>query len=307
MRSFGAFYFVTVGGIAGMIVAVTVIAMIYAVEDRLPPLRGVLIAFGAVLVTGFLIRVQRGRPASTVGKRKRTKESAHVERLALAGEISASIIHEIAQPLSSILVNIEAMELLCASGDGDATTVAAIVADMKRDQDRANKIVRRLRSFLSDRQLQLEDANINEMIAGVLDLLNADFKKRNIVVHANLASELPRVAADPVHLEQVLLNLVVNAMEAMIDTPSLSRLIQVSTRRIDKGRAEVIVSDSGSGMTRDQLARAFNMFFTTKKTGMGLGLSISRSIILAHHGAIWVEPRFAGGTSVHFTIPLAVQ
>ncbi len=141
------------------------------------------------------------------------------------------------------------------------------------------------------------------MVTSVLELLTVDFRKRNVAVRANLASQLPPVVADRVQLCQVLMSLLVNAMDAMTNTPPAMRLLEVSTSWFDNNRAEVVVADNGSGMTRGQAKHAFESFFTTKKTGMGLGLSIARSIVLNYHGAIWCEPRSAGGTSFHFTLP----
>jgi len=231
-------------------------------------------------------------------------ETAHTARLALAGEMTASIAHEVTQPLSAILNNVEAAELLLGQPTPDMTAIAEILADIKRDDLRANEIVRRLRTLLGKRELQRERTDVNALAATTIGLIRADASRRNIVIRTDLQPDLPLVMADPVHLQQVLLNLMVNAMDAMKDSTLTARWLDVHTSGCEGEAVEIAILDTGHGMSRTQLSKVFDSFFTTKEGGMGLGLSIARSIVQAHGGAIWAERREAGGTMFRFTVPV---
>ncbi len=304
-RSFRTLDFVAIGAFLGIVIIAAVSLVLYTMHYRFSYLYGASIFFNVILLGALL--VCRLTPHKQVSNPSTGADLTHTARLTLAGEISASIIHEVIQPLSSILVNIEAIELRLANENGDVASTQEIIRDLKRDQQRASEIARRLRRFLSNRELQLENMDMNELIAKVMELVRTDFKKRNVIASTTLEPGLPRVIADPMHLQQVLLTLLINGMEAMEGTPVESRQLHVNTRCIDKRRIEVVVTDNGPKMSQDQFKRAFEPFFTTKEAGMGLGLSVASSIVVAHHGAIWVERRAAGGASFHFTIPVVRQ
>jgi PAS domain S-box-containing protein len=258
------------------------------------------------------IFAQDGRVAELQGigrditDRKRAEEInqklAHVSRLAAMGELTASIAHEINQPLGAILSNADAAELLLESGAGRLYDVRRILADIRKDDLRASEVVRRIRELLRTRELERHPLDLNGVAAGVLQLLGSDAARRGIAVETELAPDLPAVQGDAVHLQQVLLNLLLNGMEAMADTPGARRRLAVRTARVD-GVVEVSVTDAGPGIAAPQLPRLFESFYTTKKDGMGLGLSIARSIVEAHGGRIWAENAPGRGAIFRFTVP----
>jgi signal transduction histidine kinase len=234
-------------------------------------------------------------------------ELTHMERTTLAGRITASIAHEVTQPLSAILSNVETAELLLSRPNPDMAALREIVADIRRDDLRASEIVQNLRALLRRKELQFERTDINKLACDVLVLIRSDALRRGIDIQTLLEPRLPKVAADAVHLQQVLLNLLINAMDAMQDTPATKRTLTVRTHLYGHKCIEVAITDSGNGMTPEQLTQAFESFFTTKQQGMGLGLSIARSVVRAHGGRIWAEHASSGGTALRFTLPLKVR
>ena len=230
-------------------------------------------------------------------------EITHAARLALIGEITASVAHEVTQPLSAILSNVETAELLLGQPQPNIPMIREILADVRQDDLRADKMVRRLRTLLRKRELQLEDVDINALVSSVLSLVLPDAVRRNILIRTSLDPGLPRASADPVHLQQVLLNLVINAMDSMKNTPVEQRVLELRTERAPDARLTVTVLDKGDGFEPGQKDKLFDSFYTTKTEGLGLGLSIARSIVKLHGGAIWAENRSGGGAAFAFTLP----
>jgi C4-dicarboxylate-specific signal transduction histidine kinase len=262
-------------------------------------------ALGIASSATILLLIQNRRWRQTViAARQQQATTAHAARLALAGEITASIVHELSQPLAAILSNVEAAELLIQKQPPRLDEIRQILADVHLDDLRAGKIVRHLRSFLSKRELQLEDADVNAIAATVLQLIQREAARRHIVVRTVLHPSLPTVRADPAHLQQVLLNLFLNAMDAMAPVPTNTRLLELRTSMLDAKSILVAVTDTGCGLAEEQLPTLFNSFVTAKPEGMGLGLSIARAIIQAHHGAIWAEAAASGGAVFKFTLPI---
>lgn len=233
-------------------------------------------------------------------------EVTHNARLALAGELTASIAHEIAQPLSAILNNVETAELILkrSQNAADSEALAPILADIKRDDLRANEVVNRLRALLRKRELKLEPMDINALVSSAVMLVRADAGHRLVQLRTELEPDLPPVPADPVHLQQVVLNLLVNGMDSMSSTPPPARLLFVRTRLRAGSAVEITVRDNGHGIDPSHTGRVFESFFTTKEGGMGLGLSIARSIVQAHGGTIWAERARGGGSIFSFRLPL---
>jgi PAS domain S-box-containing protein len=234
------------------------------------------------------------------------RELAHAARLAMVGELTASIAHEINQPLNAIMNNADAAEILLESSPAPLDEVRQILVDIRRDDLRASDVIRRLRALLRKREMEVQPVDLNELIQEVLKLVRSEAERRGVAVEAVLAANLPLVLGDKVHLQQVLLNLLLNGMEAMADTPGTRHIILRNAVN-ENGSVEIAVSDTGPGITTDQLSRLFDPFFSTKKEGMGLGLSIARSLVEAHGGSIWAENNSEGGATFRFTVPTTAK
>jgi C4-dicarboxylate-specific signal transduction histidine kinase len=234
-------------------------------------------------------------------------EAAHASRLALVGELTASIAHELNQPLGAILSNSDAAELLLESAGPQLDDIRQILADIRRDDLRASGVIKHLRALLRKGEVELQLLDLNEVVADALCLVDGESRRRGIALEIELSAFLPAVRGDKTQLQQVLLNLVLNGMEAMADCSEAKRRISVQTAGDPDEEAEVVVTDTGPGISPDRLPWLFDAFFTTKEYGMGLGLSIARSIIEAHGGCIWAENNADGGATFRFTLPIAAR
>ena len=253
----------------------------------------------------WILKDRRRRLAQHEAKQLQSVET-HAGRLALVGEIAGSIAHEISQPLSAILTNADAAESLLSQPQPPLDEIRRMLADIRRDDLRANDIVRHLHSLLKRRELQTSAIDLNEVAATALNLIQPVARRRLVTVRSELDPSLPPIHGDPVHLEQVLLNLMMNAMDAIASNTArgAERIVDVRTSRYDKSSAAITVTDTGPGIAAAYRPKIFDSFFSTKKEGMGLGLAIARKIVHAHGGKIWQEGTSAGGAAFKFTIPL---
>ena len=261
-----------------------------------------MLALQTILIIALLVQNRRYSRARADARRQYA-EITHAARLALIGEITASVAHEVTQPLSAILSNVETADLLLRQPQPNVVMVREILADVRQDDLRADSIVRRLRTLLRKRELQLEEVDVNALASSVLALVLPDAVRRNVAIRTSFDPALPRASADPVHLQQVLLNLMINAMDAMKDTPVERRVLEVRTERCADAHLMVTVLDEGHGFEQTQKDKLFDSFYTTKTEGLGLGLSIARSIVKIHGGAIWAENRAGAGAAFAFTVP----
>jgi signal transduction histidine kinase len=264
-----------------------------------------LLLFQAGMITWLLVeRLRRRRTESEL--RRRFLEVLHLNRTAAAGVLSASFAHELNQPLGAILSNAEAAEILLAANPPDLEQIKEILADIRRDDQRAGEIINHLRALLQRKQdVELQEFDLNETVRYAIRILHPEAAARGVALGFNQTSATLRVRADEVHLQQVIMNLVINGMDAMLQGIPSSRKMTLETALNGTAQAEVSVSDSGSGIPNDKLNDVFETFFTTKPLGTGLGLSIARTIIETYGGKIWAENRAGGGAVFRFTLPLA--
>jgi signal transduction histidine kinase len=252
----------------------------------------------------FLLHERHLRHDAEAESRNRMSELAHVNRQATAGELSSSIAHELNQPLGSILANAETAEMILKSERPDLDEIREILADIKRDDQRAGEVIRRLRGYLMRTPFETKDIDLNQIMGEAFKFLSVQASARNVALYLQTAPGELRIKGDPVQLQQVILNLVVNSMDAMATIP-YGRTVIGRTELNGGSTVEISISDSGPGIAPDKLAQVFDPFYTTKDQGMGIGLSIARTIILAHKGRIWAENQSGGGAAFHFTLPLA--
>jgi PAS domain S-box-containing protein len=236
---------------------------------------------------------------------KANRDLAHASRVAVLGELTASIAHEINQPLGAILSNAEAAELLLESESPPLDEVRKILADIRNDDVRASDIIRHIRLLTRKRATGMESLDINEIAAEVVRLMETEAHSRNVSLRTEFIADSGTVIGDRVHLQQVLINLILNGMEAMADTPEPERRLFVRTAMNKRRRVEISVTDSGRGIPAEKLPRLFDSFFTTKENGVGLGLAIARSIVDAHQGRISAANNSEGGATFRFDLPVS--
>lgn len=259
----------------------------------------------ALFISGLLHQRRKLRAAELVA-RQRMSELAHVNRFSTAGQLTASISHELNQPLGAILTNAETMEAILACPSPDLEELKQIASDIRRDDQRASDVIRRLRALLTKAPFELKAIDLNEVVIETCDFLSGLAVSRQVEIDSlSYSGPLP-IVGDGVQLQQVLLNLVVNAIDALANKPAAERNISIRTARLSR-QAEVCISDNGAGIEEHALAKVFEPFFSTKPAGMGMGLSIARTIVEAHRGQISAERPPEGGTLFRLRLPLAGQ
>jgi C4-dicarboxylate-specific signal transduction histidine kinase len=250
-----------------------------------------------------LLREHRRRQLAEVQARQRMAELAHVNRFSTAGELTATIAHEINQPLGSILTNAETADAILESPNPDIAELKDIVKDILKDDRRASEVLRRMRSLLKRAPFELKSLDLNDVVRETAEFLSALAIGRNVELVSVIRPNPLPILGDRIQLQQVILNLVVNGIDAMRDAPDGSRIISIRTWSVE-GFAKLSVSDRGPGIPEDKLKLVFEPFFTSKAEGMGMGLSIAHTIIEAHQGRIWAKNRDHGGASLRIRLPL---
>lgn len=234
-------------------------------------------------------------------------EIAHVGRVSMMGQLASALAHEINQPLGAILRNAEAAELFLQSKTPDLEEIRAILADIRSDDQRAGGVIDRMRGLLKRHVLDTQLLDLTELVGNVTELARQDAVTRHVKLKVSLPADLPAVRGDRVHLQQVLLNLILNGMDALKEANRENRRVTVSARTDSARTVEIAVSDTGHGIAAEKLAQIFDPFFTTKPDGMGMGLAISRTIIEAHGGRLWAENNSDTGATFRFTLPVAEE
>jgi PAS domain S-box-containing protein len=271
----------------------------FLVEIGLNPIQTV---EGILVLTAIVDITERKRVELELQRQR--EELAHVTRVSTVGELTTSVAHELNQPLGAILSNAEAAEMFLQADPPALDEVREILADIRKDDERASEVIWRMRSLLRKHELAPQSIEINDAVKEVLKLLSFDASARKVAMKFERTAGLPRVWCDPVHFQQVLLNLVLNGMDAMAGLPEEERQVIVRTGPGDNGTVKIAVADSGPGIPVDRLPKLFEPFFTTKKEGLGMGLSIARTIVEAHHGQIWAENNSGIGATFYFTVPV---
>ena len=265
-------------------------------------LTATLILSQTALIAG-LLREHRRRQLAEVQSRQRMTELAHLNRFATAGELTASIAHEINQPLGSILTNTETAQAILKSPNPDIDEVNEILDDILRDDNRATEVIRRMRSILKKAPFEQKQFDLNEVVRETINFFSALAVGRKFQLVSAITPDALPVLGDRIQIQQVILNLVVNGIDAMKDTPIEDRIINIRTSRVEKF-ADLSVSDRGHGIPEDKLKEIFEPFYTSKAEGMGMGLSIARTIVEAHNGQLSAKNRDHGGASFRIRLPL---
>jgi PAS domain S-box-containing protein len=238
--------------------------------------------------------------------RQAQAELAHVTRVTTMGELAASIAHEVNQPITGVVINGNAC-LRWLSGVKDDTVnlteTREAIQRIIRDGNRAGEIISRIRALFKKTELTKGPLDVNEMIREVIVLTRGELGKQRVTLRLELTSDLPYVIGDRVQLQQVMLNLIVNAIEAMTTVEGRTRVLAIQTQSSEKREVIVTVQDSGIGIRPDHIEHVFTAFHTTKPGGLGMGLSISRSIVEDHSGRLWLTTHEGPGASFHFTLP----
>ncbi len=233
----------------------------------------------------------------------RRNEVAHLTSLATLGELSASLAHELNQPLGAILSNAQAGQRLLLQDDRDLEEIREILQDIVADDQRANEVIRRLRKLLAKGEFEPEELVVNDVVQSALDLMAGELEGANIAIHMHGDPDLPPVLGDQVQLQQVLLNLILNARDAMVLSTRTSHALTVTTALDGPKSILVEVRDTGLGVAPSDMESIFQAYCSTKKDGLGLGLSLCRSIITKHDGKIWVANHEDGGAVFRITLP----
>jgi len=257
-----------------------------------------------LLVLASIVDITERKLAELEAARQR-HDLAHLARVTALGELSSSLAHELTHPLTAILSNAQAAQRFLADDDVDLDEVREILNDIVTQDQRAGEVIHRLRLMLKKGELQehCDDVDLNEVIRDVVNLMRSDLINRNVTVDTDLAQNLPAITGDRVQLQQVLLNLALNGCEAMADYNSSERRLLIASQW-ENGAVRVSVADRGSGIPEEKMQQVFERFFTTKKEGMGLGLSVCRTIIDAHRGKIWATNNAGCGATFHFRLPI---
>lgn len=259
------------------------------------------------LVIVSLVLERRRRAAAEFQARHRLLEVIHLNQSATAGALSASIAHELNQPLGAIRINAETAALMLERPNPDLKLIQQILADIRDDDQRAGDIIDRMRGLLRKRsEIDWQEFDLNDVVRSAIHILHPEAQRRDVTVSSVASAQGLPVRADRVHVQQVILNLAINAMDAMLQAPTAERNLMFQTTMVERNeKVEVSISDTGSGIPSDKLSNIFDAFYTTKPTGTGLGLSIARVIIEIYGGKLWADNRPQGGAVFRFVLPLA--
>jgi PAS domain S-box-containing protein len=258
---------------------------------------------GKLRVRGTSIDVTTQKMAELEAQRRQS-EIAHLSRVTVLGELSGSLAHEINQPLTAILSNAQTVQYLLEEEGASSAEVREILADIVQEGKHAAEVIQRLRLLLKKGEVRPEALELPVLVDDVVRLIRADLSHQGVAFSAELPAGLPRVRGDSVQIQQVLLNLLTNACDSMAETDPNDRRLVLTAAVVESGRVCVSVSDRGPGIAPPDLERVFEPFVTTKSSGLGLGLSVCRTIVTAHEGRLWAVNNGDRGATFHFTLPV---
>jgi two-component system sensor kinase FixL len=270
----------------------------FLVEIGLNPIES---ADGVFVLTAIVDITERKRTESELHRNR--EELTHITRVSALGELAASLAHELNQPLTAILSNAQAAQRFLSAQPADLEEVKEILKDIVADNQRAGEVIRRMRALVKKEDLAFVHLDLATVIREVMQLVQGDATLRNVRLSFEAQSQSTLARGDRVQLQQVVLNLLLNAFEAMQETPSQEREVMVRAQVNGAGVVEISVRDHGIGFPSDKLAKIFDPFYTTKRDGLGMGLAISRSIVEAHGGRLWAKNNTDRGSTFYFTIP----
>jgi C4-dicarboxylate-specific signal transduction histidine kinase len=252
------------------------------------------------------VRAEEELRRSETSLREAQTELAHVSRVTTMGELAASIAHEVNQPLGAIANNVNACLRLLATGSENLQEVGGALSDIVKGVDRVNGIIVRMRALAKKVPPEMARLHLEDVVTDVLTLIHHELTRRHVAIHADLPKDLPAILGDRIQLQQVLLNLVMNGVEAMNEVAPGERKMSIRARRYEHNRRPAVlvsVQDSGVGLKLGEVDRLFEAFYTTKAHGIGMGLAISRSIVEAHGGRLRVAPAGGPGATFEFILP----
>jgi C4-dicarboxylate-specific signal transduction histidine kinase len=268
---------------------------------------GLLVSAGGIMAWWQLRSRHRREVQQLERARRHEQELAHVSRVSILGELSASMAHELNQPLTAILTNAQAAQRFMAASAPDLAEFREILKDIAHDTTRARDVIRHLRALVRKSEPTFAPVDLAETIREVVGFLHGDIVARNVRVAMQLAPDLPIVHGDRIQIQQVMINLLLNAFDALGSYPVPERLVTVRADLASPEFLRVTVCDGGCGIPPDNLEGIFETFYTTKREGMGMGLSVSRTIIEAHGGRLWAENNAERGATLSFTIPVSKE
>jgi PAS domain S-box-containing protein len=259
-------------------------------------------AEGGVVITRTDVTARKRAEADA---RNQRAQLTHLSRAAVLGQLSGAFAHELKQPLTSILGNAEAALAILKRGDASESELIEILQDIVQDDERAAQVIQRLRALLGKGETERKPVDVNAVVRDSLDLTHSECVSRNVSVKVELDGELPLVMGDRIQIQQVVLNLIMNACEAIAGSAGNTRQIDVATRLLaNEAAVEILVRDSGGGIPDGELERIFQPFVTTKANGLGLGLAICRSVAESHRGRLWAENAPGRGAELHMKLPI---
>jgi signal transduction histidine kinase len=287
-----------------------VFAGLTSFRNKLTLVIGVLFIFGMVFSTlgaraWLIVKEEEKRKQTEQEIAQQRNQLAHLSRVSMLGELSGSLAHELNQPLASILSNAQAAQRFLAHPQPDLNELRDILEDIVAEDKRAGEVIRRLRRMLKKGELQRQSLCANELIQDVLKLVRSDLLDKGVIARSELALNLPVLHADRLGLQQVLINLVMNACDSMAEMAREDRQLTICTGLAGNDSVLVSVSDNGLGIAQEKLEQVFEPFYTNKAHGMGLGLSVCRTIITVHGGKLWANNNSGRGATFQFTLPVS--